>query len=128
MSDPSLSTQEAIFDALEAACSPTKVYNHVKQGTSYPYVVMDGSAITPDDPLAKRRDEQYFYLSVWSQYKGEKEILEIMKKIYDALHQRKLPSSTGRIVRVYVQSRITRREPDNLTYQGTMTLRVIVEH
>lgn len=128
MSDPNVATQKAILAALESALSPIQVFNYVPQDTAYPYVTIDGSQVTPDDPLSKRRDDRYFYLSVWSRYRGNKEVLEIMTTIYNTLHQARLPMDTGRMVKCFVRSRMDRREPDNLTYQGSITLHIITEH
>jgi hypothetical protein len=128
MSDPSLATQKAIFEALSSGLSPVKVYSAVPQGTSYPYVSMDSMVTMPDDPLAKRRDERILYLSVWSRYHGNKEVQQIMTSIYNLLHQVRLPMDTGRMVKCFVKSRVCRRESDNLTFQGAVVLRVITEH
>lgn len=128
MSDPNVATQKAIYDALTVGLSPIAVYSAVPQGTAYPYVSIDGTTIVPDDPLAKRRDERYMYLSVWSRHQGNKEVLEIMTQIYNLLHQVRLPMDTGRMVKCFVRSRMDRREPDNLTFQGVITLRIITEH
>lgn len=128
MSDPNIATQKAIFEALEAGLSPVKVFNFVPQNTAYPYVTIDGAMVVPDDPLAKRRDERFFYISVWSRYEGNKEVLEIMTLIYNLLHQARLPMDTGRMVKCFVRSRMDRHDSDNRTYQGSVTLRIITEH
>lgn len=127
MSEPSVAVQTAIYTALQGL-SAADVYDAVPQGAAYPYVVIDSTLIMADDPLASRRDERIIYLSVWSQYRGQKEVLEIMAEIDALLHQQSLSLSTGRMVRSYVKDKITNRDADNLTFQGRVTLRVITEH
>lgn len=130
MADPGWATQKAIYTALTAG-SPAPafaVYDAVPAGAAYPYVVLSGHQAVPDDPLASRRDERWFYLSVWSTYKGQKEVLEIMAEIDARLHQQRLPLETGRMVRAYVTRKLTLAEPDGATWQGQVTVRVITEH
>ena len=119
---------KAIFTALTAALSPIKAYDAVPQGAAYPYVVIDSQEQTPDDPLTSRRDERMFYLSIWSQYRGQKEVLDILSLVDSALHQQRLAMDEGRCVRVYVENKRTMREPDNLTFQGAAKVRFILEH
>lgn len=127
MSDLSVAVQKAIYVALAAALNPTKVYDGAPQGAAYPYVVMDSTAITPMDALSKRRDERYFYLSVWSEYRGQKEILEIMSAIDAALHLKRLSMDEGAMVICYVEGKNTQREPDNLTFHGSVKLRIVTQ-
>lgn len=129
MADPGWATQQAIYAALTADSPPAfTVYDAVPQDAAYPYVVISSQQQTPDDPLASRRDERTVYLSVWSTYKGQKEVLEMMADIDRLLHQRRFAMSSGRMVRAYVTRKLTQREPDNATYMGQVTVRVITEH
>lgn len=127
MSDPGWALQVAIKTALDAALS-CPVYDGVPPGSSYPYVAIETQDARPDDPLASRRDERFVTLSVWSRYEGQKEVLEILADIDGALHQKQLAMSTGRMVRAYVTRKRTSREPDNKTFMGQATVRVLVEH
>ena len=127
MTDPSLPLQKAILEALQTALD-TPVYDDVPQGAAYPYVVISNQVIRPDDPLTRRRDDRFVYLSVWSEYAGQFEVLNIMAAIDATLHQARLPMESGRMVRSYVVRKITQREPDNKTFMGMTTVRVITEH
>lgn len=127
MSDPSIPVQKALNDRLKELTN-AEVYDAVPQNAAYPYVVIDDTTILPDDPLAKRRDERIVYLSVWSKYRGQKEVLSILAQIDQLLHRQRLPMDTGRMVQCFVIGKLTRREPDNLTFQGRATLRIITEH
>lgn len=121
--------QKSIYEALSTALSGVaNVYDAVPQNTAYPYVVIDSQESVPNEPFTSRRDERFVYLSVWSQYRGQKEVLDILSLIDSALHRKKLPIDTGRIAIVYVKNRRTMREPDNLTFQGAATIQLITEH
>jgi hypothetical protein len=127
VADPGVAVQKAVFEALDAALS-CPVYDRVPQGAAYPYVTLSGQMATPDDPLNSRRDERFVYLNVWSQYAGQKEVLDIMATIDAILHRARLSMDSGRMVRAYVTRKMTNREPDNETYQGAVTVRILTEH
>jgi hypothetical protein len=121
--------QESLYETLVTALTGVAtVYDAVPQGATYPYVVIDSQEIVPFDPFNSRRDERFVYLSVWSQYRGQKEVLNILSLIDSALHRKKLPIDEGRIAMVYVTDKRTMREPDNLTFQGAIKVRLITEH
>jgi hypothetical protein len=69
-----------------------------------------------------------FYLSVWSTYKGQAEVKRINSEIAAALDEVKLPLSTGNAVSVRVIRTESNREPDGVTYMGSVTLRIITQH
>ena len=133
MTYPAGALQAAIFTALSGNLTgvgglPCPVYDRVPQKTAYPYVAFDTQTSVPDDPLASQRSEIAFFLSVWSTYKGQLEVLQVMGQIHDLIHQARLTLDAGRNVRCYVIRQATQREPDNETFQGQVTIRAIVEH
>lgn len=136
MTDPSWAAQKAIFGALNGnltygTASPADavpVYDAVPQAAAYPYVVLESQIAEIDDPLASRRDVRFFYLSVWSTYTGQKEVVEIMQQIDTILANARLTMESGRMVRCYVIRKRTMREPDNVTFMGQVTLRMLTEH
>lgn len=128
MSEPSAATQKALYTALSAALSPIKVYDAVPQGAAYPYVVINNTEIVTADFLGSRKDERMVYLSVWSQYRGQKEVLDILADIDAALHRTALTLETGRMVQCFVADKGTSRDSDNLSFQGRVKLRIITQH
>jgi predicted nucleotidyltransferase len=119
--------QKAVYNALDAALS-CKVYDAVPQGAAYPYVVIDRIDANNADYLISRKDESYLYLSVWSVYRGQREVNDIMAAMDAALHRQKLAMDDGRMVICFVQRKSTMRDADNLTFQGAVTLKVLIEH
>ncbi|MGV8864870.1 MAG: tail completion protein gp17 [Pseudomonas sp.] len=52
----------------------------------------------------------------------------LLTEIDAATHERPLPLTTGRVVSIRVDRKQTNREPDGVTYQGSVTLRIITQH
>lgn len=127
MADPSFALQVALFDRLAAEVS-CPIYDSVPMDAPFPYVSLDNEISTNDDPLASRRDIRLFYLSVWSDFEGQEEVKRLMAEIDAATHERPLPLTTGRVVSIRVDRKQTNREPDGVTYQGSVTLRIITQH
>lgn len=127
MADPSFALQVAIFARLEAEVS-CPVYDSVPMNAPKPYVSLDYEISSNSDPLASRRDTRMFYLSVWSDFRGQEEVKRLMGEIDAALHERPMPIETGRVVSIRVERKQTNREPDGETYQGSVTLRILTQH
>ena len=127
MADPSFALQVALFDRLAAEVS-CPIYDSVPMDAPFPYVSLDYEISSNDDPLASRRDIRLFYLSVWSDYRGQAEVKRINAAIAEALDEQPLALSTGTAVSVRVLRTSTNREPDGVTYMGSVTLRIITQH
>jgi hypothetical protein len=128
MTDPTNAVSKALYTRLASALSPIRVYDAVPQDAAYPYVVIDSILATQADFLVARKDDDYAYLSIWSQYRGQKEVLDIIATIEAALHRTQLTMDTGRMIECVVADRRTERDADNLTFQGSVKLRIMVEH
>jgi len=125
MSDPGLPLHVALLARLKALVD-CPVWDAVPQGSDYPYVCMD-SIMAVDDPYLKLRvTTRYAYLSVWSRSYGQAEVLSILGQL-SAINETPLTLSAGRVVSVRVERTQTIRQPDNLTYQGQCTLRIITQ-
>lgn len=127
MSDPSVALQAAMYTALEAALS-CPVYDFVPQDAVEPYVVIASINSNNAELLNNRKDRKVFYLSVYSTYRGQKEVQEIMAQIDAALHLQRLSLSTGRVASMRVLGTDTNREPDGVTFMGQVRVSVLVEH
>lgn len=129
MTDPNSATQKAIYTALHDALAsfPAAVYDDVPQAAAYPYVVIDAQEVLPQDYLNNRLEHRFFYLSIWSTYPGQKEVLDIMSAIDAALHNKRFPLDTGHMVSCQLTSKRTGRDADGRTYMGNVTAKVITE-
>lgn len=127
MTDPSLATQTGLYQLLTAALD-CPVYDAVPADAAPPYVVLDYEVTTNADMLNRRMDNRLLYLSVWSNYQGQREVKEIMAAITAALHNARLVIPSGRSTQIRIQRTSTNREPDGRTYQGQVVLSLLTPH
>lgn len=131
-----LAVQKAILGALASLTAPASdggaavavpVYDHTPEGAAFPHVSLDGHQTTPADDLASRMDRHTVYLTVWSLYRGKRQVLAICAAVHAALHEAALVLESGALVSCRVQSVLVRRDADEQTYQGSMTVAVVTE-
>lgn len=128
MSDPTLALQKALYERLAEALD-CPVFDSVPDNQPYPYVTLDREFSSNTSPITgKQRENRLFYLSVWSNYPGQKEVRQIMIDIAAALNEKPLPLETGRAVSVRVTRIESTRDRDGKTYMGSVTLRIITQH
>lgn len=129
MTDGVLDVQEAIYSVL-TSYSPTvaggRVYdlNNVPEAPTYPFVAIgDVVADETDADLSSGTDET-LTIEVYSRLRGKFEVLDIMQEIKDALHKQSL-SVSGRSALAWWAGSITRQDPDGVTTQGIVRIRII---
>lgn len=128
MADPSVALQEALFARLEAEVS-CPVYDGAPLDTPMPYISFDREISSNTRPIAgRKREQRLIYLSVWSDAHGQAEVKRINGEIVAALDERRLPLAVGRAVSVRVEQADAQRDADGVTYQGSITVRVITTH
>lgn len=127
MADPSFAVQVAVFDRLETEVS-CPIYDSVPMNAAMPYITIDSEISSNSDILNGRRDTRLFYISVWSNFKGQEEVKRLMGEVDSALHRRPLPVETGRVISVLVDRKQATRDADGKTFQGSVTLRILTEH
>lgn len=128
MADPSVALQESLFARLEAEVS-CPVYDGAPLDTPMPYISFDREISANTSPIAgRKREQRLIYLSVWSDAHGQAEVKRINGEIVAALDERRLPLAVGRAVSVRVEQADAQRDADGVTYQGSITVRVITTH
>ena len=131
MADPLFELHKAYYAALKAALTPigVELYDNVPStDVTHPYVVIERHVSANADFLNNRKDRVFTYLTVFSTYRGQKEVLTVMETMYEALHQKQLTLDAGRMVRCFVDSRDTSRDMDGLTYMGQVSTYAVIEH
>jgi hypothetical protein len=126
VSDTTLPLHVALIARLKELVS-VDVWDAVPQGSSYPYVCLDSMQAVDDPYLKLKVQTHYVYLSIWSRAYGQAEVLGIIGEIQE-ISEQPLALSNGLAVSVRVERTSTVREPDNLTFQGQVTLRVITQN
>lgn len=127
MADPAIPLQAALYARLSDELS-VPVYDAVPMNTPYPYVTIDSELMSNASPLSgRKRAIRLMYLSVWSDYRGQAEVKRLNAEIETALDGRPLVLADGRAFGVRVERMGTSRDADGLTYQGTVTVRVMTQ-
>jgi hypothetical protein len=117
--------QTAIYEAVAAIGYPT--YDDVPQVTAYPYIVVGDDRSIPFDTDNSVGSETTCTIHVWSQYRGRKEVKEIMRSVYQALHRANLTITGGHLVECQAEFEESFLDPDGLTRHGVIRFRLIVE-
>lgn len=82
-----------------------------------------------ESPISgRKREQRLLYLSVWSDAVGQAEVKRLNGEVIAALDERPLPLEVGRAVSVRVIQSDAQRDADGVTYQGSITVRVITTH
>lgn len=134
MADLSLELQKAIVSALQGMTAPSKsgagtiavgVHDDMPQDAPLPCVSLSGQAVADDDTLDGEQTRHTIYLTVWSDYRGQRQVLHIMGEIKARLHNAHLDLDDGEAISCRVPNRVSTPEPDGITYQGAVTVEII---
>ena len=128
MADPSVALQQALFARLRAEVS-CPILDGAAINEPMPYVSIDREVSVNESPISgRKREQRLLYLSVWSGAIGQAEVKRINGEVIAALDERPLPLEVGRAVSVRVIQSDAQRDADGVTYQGSITVRVITTH
>tara|TARA_R110000803_G_scaffold198432_1_gene262171 strand:+ start:249 stop:653 length:405 start_codon:yes stop_codon:yes gene_type:complete len=123
--------QKAIFTALSGnttglSGANVSIFDDVPEGTAYPYVVIGEE--TAAENSTKTLDGQEYTLTIhaWSQYRGRREIKEIMQSVYQNLHNTDITVSGASLVNLRQEFSTTLAENDGITRHGVMRFRAVV--
>jgi hypothetical protein len=117
--------QAAIYAKVSAIGWPT--YDHVPQESAFPYVVIGDDTSIPWDTDDSIGSETTCTIHVWSRHRGRKEVKEIMRTIYEALHRQELSIIGGALVECQAELEESFMDPDGLTRHGVIRFRLTVD-
>ncbi|MDX2073484.1 MAG: DUF3168 domain-containing protein [Alphaproteobacteria bacterium] len=102
------------------------IFDHVPQGTAYPFVTIGEAAIRDFSNAEKQGTEQQVTLRIYSREAGRKQASAIMERIVTLLNSADLTVSgqTLRSLR-FLSSNIVLQD-DGLTYRGTLIFRALL--
>lgn len=126
MSFHSFDLQKAIYSRLDGNIADTSVYDDVPEGSSYPYVVIGEDTFSDVSTKTLRGAEYTLTLHVWSQYRGRKEVKEIMEGVHTLLHNVDLSVDNASLVNLKQEFSTTLLENDGITRHGIMRFRAVV--
>ncbi len=133
MADPVHAIQKAVFAALADITAPgdaggsvpVPVYDHEPLNASPPFIGFSGKAIVQNDTYEAEAQIVSMYLSVWSNYRGQRQVDAIQAEIQARLHRKSLTLEAGHFISCRVSGRTVSLDADGLTYQGAMTIEVM---
>lgn len=111
----------AITDTLSCA-----VLDEVTQGQSYPFITIGEETAIDYSTKTAHGGEFTVNIDVWSQYKGSKEVKQIMDKVHDLLHNSNLSVTGFNLVNTRFEFSDILRDPDGVTRHGVMRFRAII--
>ncbi len=104
----------------------SKVFDDVPEGTAYPYVVIGEETAIPVGAKDTDGHEHTLTFHVWSQYRGRKEIKQIMQQIYTLLHNVAISITGATLVNIRHEFERTLLESDGITRHGVIRFRAVV--
>jgi len=118
------SLQQSIYTILTADSTLngliTGIFDHVPQGTEYPFVTLGESAIRDFSNVEKQGTEAMLTLRIFSREAGRKEAAIIMERIVSLLHNVNHTVEGQSLVSIQYQSSNIMLEDDGATYRGTL--------
>ena len=116
--------QVALVAALKGAnIAGGRVYDAVPKNPAMPYVDIGETQSISEDVQGRDGVDEFRTVHIWSEYQGQKELLDIAGAIRSALHGKPL-TVTGRLALVWVQDLRTMLDPDGRTQHGVLTIRI----
>ena len=131
MSLHSWELQKAIFTTLNnnvtgVSSAKIPIYDDVPEGSVYPYVVIGEETATNNGTKTLDGVEHTITLHAWSQYRGRREIKEIMQSVYEKLHNTAITVTGASLVNIRQEFSNTLEEQDGITRHGVMRFRAIL--
>ena len=123
--------QEALYARLNNDSTLTNtngasVYDEVPEGSGFPYVVLGETTAIDYGTKDINGSESTVMLHVWSQYRGAKEVKNIMDRVHDLLHDYSMSVSGANLINLRFEFSDLLRDPDGVTRHGVMRFRAIL--
>ncbi len=107
--------------------NPARVYDHVPQDSTFPYLVTGEAQVGPFDTKTEAGMEQRLTIHTWSRYRGLKETKQIMAAVTAALDGQNLAVSGHALILLRHESSATFLDPDGLTRHGVQRFRAVTQ-
>jgi hypothetical protein len=131
MSEHSLQLQKVIFDTINNDSTITStlgadVYDFVPDNSAFPYVKVGEETSVDNGTKTLQGNEHTLVIHTFSQYRGSKEVKNIMARIYTLLHESSLSVSGASLVNLRFEFSDVIKENDGLTMHGLQRFRAII--
>lgn len=123
--------QEKIYTALNSDSNLTStqgaaVYDEVPENSAFPYVQIGAESTADFSTKDLTGSEVTINLDVWSQYKGSKEVKDLMDRVHTLLHDSNLTVTGHNLVNLRFEFGDVLRDPDGITRHGVMRFRAVM--
>lgn len=124
--------QTAIYTLLtgdtELMADVTGVYDHVPEGTGFPYVTIGAATATPQGAHDRYGRRSTVTLHVWSAYHGWSEALSIVDHLLRLLDHQDLTVDGHEFVSVHHEQTVSMQDPDEDLRHVAVRFAVETEH
>lgn len=133
MSDSQWAVQVGVRSALVGnntftALVGTRVYDHVPNQATFPYVTIGESTALPFDTKTHTGLDQTLTIHAWSRdYRGRKNVEDILNASYGVLHRGTLSVSGHTFIDCQLEFSETFVDPDGQTFHGVARYRVTTQ-
>jgi len=117
-----------LLPVLAGLSPPVALYDDVPTAAAFPYVAFSRSNAVADNLLARKMTRVQISLTVFSDFRGQEQVLQILGAIEAALDDANLTLDTGTAVRCDLERADTVLDQDGETYTGTAIYAVLVLH
>ena len=126
MASVSTAMHTAVFSRLTSELSSAAVFaGRLTSEQTWPAVYVGDVVEVERDGVGALRTRRVVQLTVYSDFPGPAEVLDILGEVKAAFHRRDLPLSEGHAIVVRVTSTSSQLDADGMTYMGDATLEVI---
>jgi hypothetical protein len=108
-----------LVPALAALTPPVLVYDHAPQNAAYPFVEFVRTTRTADHNVASDVWRIQIAIAVFSDFRGQEQVANILHAISEALDDAALTLETGQCWRIALDRDDIVRDADGVTYTGT---------
>lgn len=124
--------QQAVFTRLGAFAAVTalvgaRIYDHAPQDVVFPYIVVGDTTANEFDTDTSSGADHTVTVHAWSRYRGRKEVKQIQRAIYEALHRHDLAVTGAQTVTCDWQYAENFVDGDGLTRHGVTRFRVLLD-
>ena len=126
--------QQAVYGALIGDAtvqgllgSSARVYDHVPQGSPFPYLVIGAVSAAPFDTKTESGLDQTLTIHTWSRYRGLKETKDVMAAVLAVLDGQSLAVSGHTLVLLRFEFATTVIDNDGLTRHGVQRFRALTQ-
>ena len=130
--DADLALQKAIYERLSSdvplgALIAGRIYDNVPGDAGFPYMTLGEAQVSDWSTGDSEGGEHRLTFHVYSRGGGRAEAKTILGAVNAALHDASLTPENARLVSLRFLDAETRREPDGITWRGTIRFRALTE-